>query len=51
MVEEKDIVLTFSHKHIKKTIYMQNNSHRTSTERWQMTLNLPKGQETLHITG
>ena len=35
----------------KKPIYMWNDSHRTSTEHWQKTLNLQKGQETLHITG
>ena len=52
MVEEQDIALTFSHKHIKNPhIYMENDSHGTSTERWQKTLNLQKGQETLDITG
>ena len=29
---------------------MQNDSHRISTEHWQKTLNLQKGQENLHIT-
>ena len=52
MVEEQDVALTFSHKHIKNPhIYMENDSHGTSTERWQKNLNLQKGQETLHITG
>ena len=41
MAEEKDVVLTFSHKHIKNS-YMWNDSHRTSTKRWQKTLNLQK---------
>ena len=45
------MVLTFSHKHILKKIYMQNNLHRISTEHWQKTLNLQKRQETLHMTG
>ena len=43
--------LTFSHKHIKKHIYMFSDSQRTSTECWQKNLNLQKGQETLHIHG
>ena len=43
-------MLTFSHKHIrKKYIYMQDDSHRTTTEHWQKNLNLQKGQETLDI--
>ena len=29
--------LTFSHKYIKKKIYIQNDSHRTTTEDWQKT--------------
>ena len=44
-------MLTFSHKHINKHIYMENSSHRTSTEHWQKNLPLQKGQETLDITG
>ena len=45
--------LTFSHKYIKekkKPIYMQNDSHRTSTECWRI-LDLHKWQQTLHTTG
>ena len=34
----------------KKAICMQNDLHRTPTEHWQKTLNLPKGQENLQIT-
>ena len=34
----------------KNHIYMQNDSHRTSTEHWQKNLNLQKVQETLDIT-
>ena len=35
----------------EKNIYMQNDSHITSTESWQKNLNLQKGQETLDILG
>ena len=29
----------------QKYIYMRNNSHRTPTERWQKTSDLPKEEE------
>lgn len=51
MVEESDITLASSHKHIKNThIYLQNDTHGTSAERWQ-NLHLRKGQDTLHVPG
>ena len=52
MAEEEDVVLTFFHKHIqkKKKNYTKSNLYRTSTEHWQNTSDLQKGQETLHIT-
>ena len=34
--------LTFSHKYIKKKIYIQNDSHRTTTEDWQKTSDFQK---------
>ena len=47
------MALTFFYKNIKKKKnYMQNDSHRTSTEWWDKTLNLQKKeQETLYIMG
>ena len=39
------------HTYQKKTIYMQNDGHRTSTKCLQKILNLQEGQETCHITG
>ena len=36
--------LTFSPQMHQKYIYMWNDSHRTSTEHWQKTSDLPKGK-------
>ena len=44
-------LLPQTHHSNQQTIYMWNDLHRTPPKRWQKTLNLPKGQETLHITG
>lgn len=43
--------VTFSHKHNhQQQSYMYSNLHTTSTERWQKTITLQKGQETLQAT-